>query len=174
MRVVGLGVVETRGSLLSRSVEQLTLELTGIDGDYHSGLTAKATVRQRWVPRGAQIRNSRQLSLVSLDELAQTAAALDVPSLDWRDYGANLCFSLAPKLTALAPGTRLVFESGAIVVIDGENEPCTKTGKALSAQLGRDVRAKFVKAAWHRRGLVAWVERPGVLNLGDEPRLVPR
>ena len=78
------------------------------------------------------------------------------------------------SVTALAPGTRLVFESGAIVVIDGENEPCTKTGKALSAQLGRDVRAKFVKAAWHRRGLVAWVERPGVLNLGDEPRLVPR
>jgi len=174
MRLVGLGIADEKGSFITRSVELVVLSYAGIEGDRHAGLVAKATVRQRYAPRGAELRNSRQLSLVSVEELAETAKALDVPQLDWRSYGANLCFAEAPTLTRVLPGTRLVFESGAIVVIDGDNDPCTSAGKAISAQVGRDVKSAFVKAALNRRGLVGWVERPGTLRVGDAPRLVER
>ena len=174
MRITGLGIADTKGSFVARAVDSVVLTFAGIEGDRHAGLVAKAAPGQRYAPRGVELKNSRQLSLVSLEELAETASALEVPALDWRTFGANVCFSMAPELTKLASGTRLIFASGAIAVIDGENEPCVKTGKALSAQLGRDVRSAFVKAGWHRRGLVAWVERPGLLRLGDEPRVVPR
>jgi MOSC domain-containing protein YiiM len=175
MKLIGVGIADVKGSFLTRAIDDVVLSFAGIEGDAHAGLVARSTVRQRYLPRGVDIRNSRQLSLVSAEELAQTAGLLNVPSpLDWRAYGANLCFSQAPSLTTLAPGTRLVFDSGAIIVVDGENEPCTKTGKALSVSLGRDVRSAFVKAAMHRRGLVAWVERPGRVRVGDEPRIVPR
>lgn len=175
MRIIGLGIADESGSLLTRSVDQLVLTFAGIEGDRHAGLNAKATVRQKYVPRGALIKNSRQLSMVSAEELIQTGLALsETQVLDWRAYGANICFEDAPALTRLAPGTRLVFASGAIVAIDGENEPCTKTGKTVSAQLGRNVSSAFVTAAWHLRGVVGWVERPGLLEVGEVFREVPR
>ncbi len=174
MKLIGLGIAEQKGTFITRSVELVVLSFAGIDGDRHAGLVAKASVRQRYAPRGVELRNSRQLSLVSVEELAETAKALASAPLDWRSYGANLCFEEAPALTQLAPGTRLVFASGAIVVIDGENVPCVQVGKVISAQLGRDVKSAFVKAAFHRRGLVAWVERPGTLRVGDVPKIVKR
>lgn len=174
MRVAGLGIADTKGSFVTRAIDSVVLSYAGIEGDRHAGLVAKAAPGQRYAPRGVELRNSRQLSLVSLEELAETASALEMPTLDWRTYGANVCFSAAPELTMIASGTRLIFASGAIVVIDGENEPCIKVGKALSEQLSHDVRSAFVKAGRRRRGLVAWVERPGLIRVGDEPRIVPR
>jgi MOSC domain-containing protein YiiM len=133
-------------------------------------------VRQKHLPKGTELRNARQLSLVSVDELAAIAQALSVPSVDYRWLGANVLIRGAPGLTRWAPASRLVFASGAVLVVDGENEPCRKAGRAIAAGLGADesLATRFVKAAHRLRGVVAWVERPGLIRRGDPVTLVSR
>ena len=82
----------------------------------------------------------------------------------------------APALTTCAPGTRLSFSSGAVLVIDGENEPCRKAGGAIVRAVKGDpaLASRFVKAAQRLRGVVAWVERPGTIRRGDRVALVSR
>ena len=63
----------------------------------------------------------------------------------------------------------MFFPSGAALAIEGENLPCTGPGKVIAAQYpDRDgLATQFPKAAMHLRGLVAWVERPGIITAGD-------
>lgn len=175
MVIAGLGIADVPGSFETRAIEQAVLSFAGLEGDRHAGLTMKAGVRQKHLPKGAEVRNSRQLSLVSVEELAEIAATLGVASVRASSLGANILIRGAPDLTKTAPGTRLVFASGAVLVVDGENEPCVKSGKAVAAANERaEIASRFVKAAWNKRGLVAWVERPGVLRMGDGVTLVSR
>lgn len=152
------------------------LSFAGLEGDRHAGLTQRSGVRQRHLPKGTEIRNARQLSLVSVEELATIAASLGLAHLDSRWLGANVLLRGELGLTGWAPGTRLVFGSGAVLVIDGENEPCRKAGRAIAAAVGADdgLATRFVKAAQRLRGLVAWVERPGPIRKGDPVTLVSR
>ncbi|MBL8952412.1 MAG: MOSC domain-containing protein [Myxococcaceae bacterium] len=159
-RVVHLGTADTRGSFITRAVAELPLVLGGIDGDRHFGLTRKAGVREKHHPRGVEIANVRQLSIVSVEELAEVSARLGIAETDWTKLGANLVLEGLPRLTQLAPSSRLVFPSGACVVVDSENAPCVHPARALE-QPG------FVKAAVHLRGLVGWVERVGAVRVGD-------
>lgn len=175
MEVVGIGIADTSGRFETRAIEQAVLTYAGLEGDRHAGLTMRSGPRQKHVPRGTELRNSRQLSLVSVEELADIARGLEVPSVRASILGANLLLRGAPELTRVPPGSRLVFSSGAMLVIDGENEPCTKSGRALAQALGvPSVASRFVKTAWGKRGLVAWVERPGLVRVGDTARLVSR
>jgi MOSC domain-containing protein YiiM len=159
-RVTGLGIADQAGSFVTRPVPQLELTLAGIEGDRHFGLTAPAGVRQKHQPRGAELRNARQLSLVSTEELAEIARRLGVPHVPWEGLGANLCLEGRAALSKLPPSSRLVFPSGATVVVDSENAPCSKPARELEAPT-------FVQAALGRRGLVGWVERGGVVRIGD-------
>jgi MOSC domain-containing protein YiiM len=175
MRVTFLGVADQPGSFLTRKVEVLALSYAGIEGDRHAGLTARAGVRQDHLDPDVVVRNSRQLSLVSAEELAAAAGALGVPRLDPSWLGANVSLEGAPGLTATGPSTRLVFRSGAVLVVDGDNAPCTSAGGAVAAALGDpSLRSRFVKAATARRGLVAWVERVGTIRVGDAVEVFPR
>ena len=176
MKVEALGIADQPPDFVTRPLELAVLSYAGLEGDRHAGLTAKSGVRQKHVPRGTEIRNARQLSLVSVEELAEVARALGVPRVDYRWLGANALLSGAPGLTRCPPGSRLVFASGAVLVVDGENEPCRKAGRAVAQGLGvaESVATAFVRAALHLRGLVAWVERPGVIRLGDSVTLVSR
>lgn len=159
--MTGLGIADATGSFVTRSVPELPLVFGGIEGDRHFGLTRKAGVRESHQPRGAQIMNSRQLSLVSVEELAEVAAALGASQLAWEKLGANLVLEGAPRLSQLRASARLSFPSGATVVVDSENDPCVKPARELQLP-------GFVKAAMHRRGLVGWVERAGLVRVGDE------
>lgn len=157
---MGLGIADATGSFVTRAVPELPLVFGGIEGDRHFGLTRKAGVREKHQPRGTEIVNSRQLSLVSVEELAEVAAALGATHLEWQKLGANLVLEGVPRLTRLRGSSRLVFPSGATVVVDSENWPCSGPARQLH-QPG------FVKAAVHKRGLVGWVERAGVVRVGD-------
>ncbi len=170
----GLGIADDPLTFVTCPVERLTLTWGGIEGDRHFGLTAKAGVRQKHHPAGTEIRNARQLSIVSEEELAEVAGTLKVPRLEWQWLGANLCLTGLPGLTQLAPSTRLRFPSGACLVVDGENLPCSGPGKAAQRGLGAPVEfiAQFVKAAHQKRGVVAWVERPGVIEAGSLVELI--
>jgi len=155
--------------LVSTPVEAVTVTLDGFAGDRHAGPTRRADARVPFFPRGAIIRNTRQLSLIAEEELAAIAAALGIPAVDPAWLGANIVTRGFPQLTALPPGTRLFFLDKATLVVAGENEPCIQPGRTIAAYHPDvpKIAPRFVKAALGRRGLVAWVECAGVVRTGD-------
>ncbi len=171
-RVEGTYVVEGK-AVESTPHAALTLTYAGIVGDRHEGLVRPAGAREPWYPRGTPMRNERQLSILGAEELAEIAATLGIARLDPAWIGANLCLSGIPYLTQLPPRTLLLFPSGATIRIDGDNDPCRKSGAALAAHVEArpDLQFAFVKAAKYKRGLVGWVEREGIIRPGDEVKV---
>ncbi len=159
--------------LVSTPVSRVSVTLDGFAGDRHAGLTRRADGRTPFYPRGTLIRNSRQVSLVAIEELAALAAALGVPQIAPAWLGANLAVSGIPHLSRLPPGSRLFFPHEATLVIAAENLPCVYPGKALQARfpLVPGLVARFPRCARGLRGLVAWVERPGAIAAGDAVRV---
>lgn len=153
------------------SVPTPELELTyeGIVGDHHAGLTRKSSGREPWYKRGTEMRNERQVSLLSVEEIAIIAERLGVDHFNAGRIGANMLVSGVPQFSQVPSRTQLFFPSGAVLRIDGYNAPCKIAGAALQADYeGRDdIELGFVKAAENLRGLVAWVERPGLVRQGD-------
>ena len=171
-RVEGTYVVEGR-AVESTAHDELILSYAGISGDRHEGLVRPAGAREPWYPRGTPMRNERQVSILGLEELAEIATTLGIDRLDPTWIGANLVLSGIPRLTQLPPRTLLLFPSGATIRIDGDNDPCRKSGAAIAAHIENrpDLQFAFVKAARDKRGLVGWVEREGVIRAGDEVRV---
>ena len=147
---------------------QVRATFAGFDGDQHAGLTRKSDGRTPFYPRGTLIRNERQVTIVSSAELALAAAEMGIPEIRPEWIGANLLIDGIPGLTRLPPQSRLFFASGAVLLITGENHPCKIAGGAIEKEVGQPGLAQqFPKAAFHRRGLTATVERPGSIRAGD-------
>jgi hypothetical protein len=145
----------------------ITLSFAGIAGDCHAGLTRKSDSRTlKLYRRDTDIRNVRQVSLLSVEELAEVAAAMDIPEVKPEWVGANLVTSGIPDLTLLPPSTRMQFPSGATLVVDLENAPCRFVADVI-AKYHPDAAGRWIKAATHKRGVTAWVEREGELRVSD-------
>lgn len=171
-RVVWLGLVRDRDAgLESQPVETMDLDWAGPVGEAHAGLTRPACVRVRaQYPKGTEIRNARQLSMLSAEELAAVAAGLGIPAIEPGWTGANILFEGVPDFTLIPPGSRLVFEGGASVAVDMENGPCRYVAEVIERHHpGRGM--AFPQVAQHRRGVCGWVERPGRVALGATARL---
>ncbi|PSC06522.1 molybdenum cofactor sulfurase [Alsobacter soli] len=156
----------------TRPVERATLDFEGIDGlsgERHRGHSRAADARTPWFLRGLRIRNTRQLSLVSREELSVVAEAMGLEEVRPEWLGANLVVEGIPSLSRLPRGTRMFFGGGAVLAIEEQNAPCRKSGKALARHIGgsADLAQRFVNAARRRRGLVAWVDSPGMIGVGD-------
>ncbi|MFO0991095.1 MAG: MOSC domain-containing protein [Hyphomicrobiales bacterium] len=148
-------------------IAALTLTFAGIDGDCHAGLTRKSDSRTLMLyRRDTDIRNVRQLSLLSVEELAEVAVAMGIPAVKPEWVGANLVTSGIPDLTLLPPSTRLQFPSGATLVVDLENAPCRFVADVI-AKHHAEAAERWIKAATHKRGVTAWVEREGEVRRGD-------
>jgi hypothetical protein len=145
----------------------IVLTLDGPQGDCHSGATRKSDSRTTVLyNKGIDIRNVRQLTLLSDEELREIAAALGVPAVKAEWLGGNIVTSGIPDLTLMPPSTRLQFPSGATIVVDMENLPCGQ----IAATVGRhypEAQRMLVKCAMHKRGVTAWVEREGVIKVDD-------
>ena len=154
----------------TRDIGRLDVTLDGVPGDWHEGISRPADSRVPWYPRGTPIRNTRQVTILSPDELDEMASQLGVAQVKPEWIGANMVLEGIPCLTQLPPGTRLHFPSGAALAVEAENAPCRHAGAAVGAFYpeveGMDV--AFVKAAKGLRGLVAWVERAGEILVGCE------
>jgi hypothetical protein len=149
-------------------VGHLELLFSGIKGDFHGGLTRKSDVRTvKQYPRDTDIRNVRQLTLVSEEELIEIAALMGIPEMKAEWLGANIVTRGVPDLTMLSSSTRLQFPSGATIVVDLENFPCRQVADVV-AQYYPEPKAGLVASAIHKRGLTAWVEREGTISAGDE------
>jgi hypothetical protein len=166
-RVVGLGLCRPGKRVESEPVVLLELTKHGVVGDRHFGPTLRAGPRQKGVPRGTMLPNTRQVSLVSREENAAIAQALSLETLDFTWLAANVELDTVPALTSLPGRSRLVFEGGVVLLVDGENEPCRKVGRVIAEKTKAPVESSFVRAAAHRRGVVAFVETPGTITLGE-------
>ncbi len=153
--------------------DPLPLTYGGIAGDNHFGPLRRSGAREPWYPRGTEMVNERQLSILSSHELDEVAAALELPHLAPEWIGGNIVLSGIPNLSHLPPRTLLMFESGATVRIDGDNGPCRHAGRAIVRHVPDrpDLEFGFVKAAKYKRGLVGWVEREGELRVGEIVRV---
>jgi hypothetical protein len=169
-------------SLLKRASRETGFEKAGTDAisltfagpadDCHTGLTRKSD--SRTLPlykRDIDIRNVRQITILSVEELKEVAARLDIPAIDPGWFGANLVVSGIPDLSLLPPSTRLQFPSNATLVVDMENAPCSQIAKAVERH-HPGTQFKVVEAATHKRGLTAWVEREGEVRMSDAIRIV--
>ena len=147
--------------------QSLSLKLSGPEGDCHKGLTRLSDSRTLLnYKRNTVIRNVRQLTIISVEEMADVAKAMGLPSIDASWLGANMVTSGIPDLTLLPPSTRLQFSSGATLVVDMENAPCRHVADEI-AKSHPQQGPSFVKAAITKRGVTVWVECEGDVKLGD-------
>ena len=143
----------------------------GVDGETHGGLTREAcsrTLAQH--PKGTEIANVRQFSVLSAEDIAAIAAGIGLETLAPEMLGASIVIEGIEDFSHLPPSSRLQNEAGTTLVIDMQNRPCVWPGKEIEKDhpgIGR----LFKSAAEGHRGVTAWVEREGPLSVGDMMRL---
>ena len=171
-RITWIGRVSDRAaSLAAESLGHVAVSYAGIAGEEHAGLTRPSCSRVvAQYPKGTEIRNVRQFSVLSVEDLAAIAAKMGVERIDPAWVGASLVVEGIPDFTHLPPSSRLQGPDGMTLVVDMENRPCHLPAKVIDAHLP-GVGGRFKAAAKGRRGVTAWVEREGVLRLGEMLRL---
>lgn len=170
--VVWIGRVSDRdASLCSDPMNAAELTFAGIPGEAHGGVTGPSCMRvTRQHPKGTEIRNVRQLCVMSAEELAEIALGCGIERLDPAYAGASIVVRGIPDFTHLPPSSRLQFPDGSTIVIDMENRPCHVPAKVIN----RDhpgAGDRFKAAAKGKRGVTAWVQREGQVQVGDAVRL---
>ena len=160
-------VTDQESDLRSEVLKEARLGFKGIEGEMHGGLTRPSCSRMlAQYPKETEIRNVRQLSILSYEELALIAADMGVETLDPVLLGASMVVEGIPDFTHVPPSSRLQLPDGACLTVDMENRPCTYLARDISKDhphLG----PKFKPAAENRRGVTAWVEREGMVRVGD-------
>lgn len=150
------------------ALKRLELGFEGIPGSVHAGLTRASCSRVvSQHPEGTKIRNARQLSIVSAEEIALIAAEIGLETIDPADLGASIVVSGIADFSHVPPSSRLQAASGATLVVDMENRPCQYPAMAIEKSSPGHGKA-FKPAAKGLRGIMGWVERGGALEIGDE------
>lgn len=167
-QVVWLGrVIDAETTLRSETLKEVHLGFAGIDGECHGGLTRPACVRTKaQYPQGTEIRNVRQLTILSQEELDLIAADMGLDSVDPAWLGASMVVEGIPDFSHVPPSSRLQAASGASLTVDMENRPCIYPGREIEKDR-KGFGPRFKPAAENRRGVTAWVEREGPVALGD-------
>lgn len=153
----------------TRPAAALKLGFEGVPGDRHAGFTRRSGGREPWYPRGTEMCNERQVSILSSEELEQVARNMDIDRVDAEWIGGNIVVSGIARLSMVPPRTRLEFAGGAVIRVDGDNAPCRFAGAAIAAHYpereGLDI--LFARKAKRLRGLVGFVEIPGSIAPGE-------
>lgn len=163
--------IETAPHPETKAVAEIALDLQGILGTRHYGFTRKAGPREPWYKRGMTMRSGRQITVVSREELAAIAAAMQIDAIAPEWIGANIVTAGIPHLTLLPPGTRIAFAE-ATIVVEAPNAPCKISGTAIARHLTPDAAPggldlAFPAKAKGLRGVVASVERAGTIRAGE-------
>jgi MOSC domain-containing protein YiiM len=156
----------------TRATQELRVGFEGIEGDFHAGHTRRSGGREPWYPHGTEIRNERQLSIVAADEMAAIAEGMEIAEVKPEWIGANLLIEGVPRLSMLPSGTMFFFRGGVTLKVDGQNGPCRFSGRSVAehAKMADHESGSllFPKVGKRLRGLVAWVEKPGVIASGED------
>lgn len=170
--ITWLGRVADRDRALSSSATtEIRATFAGPEGEAHGGLTRPACSRvAAQYPRDTEIRNVRQFSVLSREEIDAIAREMGLNDLDPALFGATMVIDGIPDFTHVPPSSRLQADSGATLVVDMENQPCTLVSREIEGT-HKGFGKLFKPAAEGRRGVTAWVEREGAFRLGDRVRL---
>lgn len=171
--VTWLGSVkDSEADLRSSATQQMPLTFAGYAPEFHAGLTRPSCSRvKQQYPRDTEIKNSRQLSVVSQEELDLIAADMGISALEPHLIGASLVIKGIPDWSHVPPSARLIAEeNGPGLLVDMENRPCHLPVPFIDAEnpgLGK----LFKASAKGRRGVTASVEKEGTLEIGTRMRL---
>lgn len=169
--ITWLGHVAADAGLRAAPVAHLDLGFEGDAGARHAGHNRASCARVKDLyPQGTEIRNVRQLTILSEEELALIAADMAMQALNPAHLGVSIVLRGIPDFSFIPPSSRLQGPDGVTLVVDMENRPCLFPGREIDkdhAGFG----PKFKPAAKNRRGITGWVERPGRLTIGDRLRL---
>jgi len=169
--VVWLGHVPAGKSLRAEPVQSLEFGFDGLSGERHEGLNRESCVRVKnlYAP-GTEIRNVRQVSVLSVEELAAIAADMGLDDLEPSYLGASIVVKGIPDFSHVPPSSRLQAGNGTTITVDMENAPCVLPGREIESDHS-GYGAAFKPAAQGRRGVTGWVEHPGKLQVGNQMRL---
>ena len=170
--ITWLGIVVSRDdSLRSEIQDSVFATFAGVEGESHGGVTRLSCSRVvSQYKRNTSIRNVRQFTIVSAEELAFIAQKMGVDRFDPAWIGASMVISGIPDFTHIPPSSRLQFDSGATLTIDMENHPCNLPVPVIEQDAPGHGRT-FKSGAKDRRGVTAWVECEGALSINDTVRL---
>jgi hypothetical protein len=159
--------------LSKQACTSLQAEIDGFAGDKHQG-PVRETWEGEWQPEGTIRRNERHWSAVSVEELAHITQRLELTEdLTPETLGANLCIQGIPEFSLLPRGTALWFPSGAVLLVEEYNPPCSDMGAQIAAKYSSHAskpltNIKWIRPAAGRRGLVGVVDVAGVIHVGDD------
>jgi hypothetical protein len=150
----------------------MEVALDGFPNDKHRGFQR---IAQSWDPEpsGTPRRNERQWSGVSLEEIEEIRSRMDLAEpLMAATLGANICVEGIPDFSNLPKGSKLAFPSGAVLLVEEDNPPCTwmadQIAEIHTTRSGAPVAGKlFPKKAMGLRGVVGVVDVPGLIREGD-------
>ncbi len=170
--ITWLGRVADRDAALqSVALSEIMAWFAGPEAEAHGGLTRPSCSRVLGqYKRNTEIRNTRQFSILGAEDLAEIAARMGLSALDPALLGANMVIAGIPDFSHLPPSSRLQSVTGATLVVDMENRPCTLPTPPIEA-LHPGFGKAFKPAAQGKRGITAWVEAEGLLRVGDQIRL---
>lgn len=155
-----------REALMAVPETALNLSFQGLAGA-HSGETRASCSRvSAQYPKGTTIRNERQLSIVSVEELAEIARRLKLDQINPARLGASMLIRGIPDFTRVPPSSRLIAPSGASLVVNMENRPCIFPARSIEAEAPGHGKG-FKTASNGLRGVTAWIEREGRIAIGD-------
>ena len=158
------------------SIGSAQAELDGFEGDKHRSYMRGAYEGESY-PVGTVRRNDRQWSAVSGEELSEISKRMNLQKpLTAQELGANLCFIGVPNLSQLPKGTKLLFPSGAALIVEEYNPPCHDMSEQISkthiTSSGETPgRLDFLKAAKKLRGLIGVIDVAGLIIEGDEVQI---
>ncbi len=169
----GIFIASESGSLVSKKISSVKVLENGLEGDKHTGWFRRADARAKRYPEGTHIWNSRQISIVSEEELALIAKDLGIEKVEPEWLGANLCLQYIPDVSLLQPRTKLFIPSKnggpeVGIYITAPNKPCIGPGEVIQ-QYNPNIKGlatQFPKVAINRRGVVAVVEHGGFIKEG--------
>lgn len=165
--IVWIGTVAPNAGLRSEPAPALTMTYAGAQGEAHSGVTRASCVRVRaqW-PEGTEIRNVRQLSVMSQEEIDEIAADCGLDILDPALLGCSVVVKGISDFSHVPPSSRLQSADGTTIVVDMQNRPCNLPAREI--EIDHPTHGKpFKAAAKGKRGVTAWVEREGTFRVGD-------
>jgi MOSC domain-containing protein YiiM len=158
---------------------ELTLDRNGVIGDRFYGPTRYSNSRHTVIP------NDRMWSAVTIEDVMFTLAHWNkllrdkqlparLTELDPAWFGPNICFSGMIAFSLVPPGTQFVFSGGPILIVAEENQPCMTAAQFIADRYAdQNVKPEFfVKAALLHRGLVGYVEKGGIIRVGDSATVV--
>ena len=100
-------------------VKEMRLSFAGYAGESHAGLTRPSCSRvMKQHPRGTEIRNVRQLSVVGAEEMAEVAEKLGLEAMDYAWVGASVVIAGIPDFSHLPPSSRLQGPDGVTLAVD--------------------------------------------------------